>query len=427
MAGWHDLSQLVIMHPMRPPILIKRDIMETEPETVFTVSELNATARLVMEESFHIIWVNGEISNLSRPSSGHLYFSLKDERAQVRCAFFRNYHRQLNFTPENGQHVLVQAQVSLYEARGDFQLIVRDIQVAGSGVLQIAFEKLKRRLDKEGLFAPENKKSIPIFPHTIGVITSPSGAAIRDILTVLQRRFPYIPVIIYPTMVQGEKAAAQIVAAINTANQRQECDVILISRGGGSLEDLWPFNEEIVARAIFTCEIPVVTGIGHEIDFTIADFVADQRAATPSAAAERISPNRTEWSQQIKTAAQRLHHLINSQLHHHKLHLHNLAKRLQHPGRQLQEQARRIEALQHRLMLIMDHELNRQQQKLAAIAQTLQTISPLTTLKRGYAIVTHQNQIVRNAKQLHKGDRITAQLAKGYLACRVEQIIENKE
>ena len=393
-------------------------------DAVYTVSQLTAEARVFLEGCFQTVWITGEISNFSRPNSGHLYFSLKDERTQIRCAFFRNYHRQLNFTPENGHHVLLQAQVSLYEARGDFQLIVVQMQAAGSGALQIAFEKLKQQLEKEGLFIPENKKPIPAFATTIGLITSPSGAAIRDILKVLKRRFPSIAVIVYPTLVQGEKAALQIVNAIQTANRRRECDVLLLARGGGSIEDLCPFNEESVARAIFDCEIPVVTGIGHEIDFTIADFVADHRAATPSAAAECMSPNCIECLQHIHSFQQRLSHLIHTQLRHYHMQLRHLMARLQRPDQQLEAYRRRIEALEHRLIMAMDYDLNRQQNHLAAKAQALQTMNPLTTLKRGYAIITYQNQIIHKATSLKAGDRISAHLAEGSIECCVKEVYE---
>ena len=401
-------------------LLAKEKILT--PETIYTVSQLNSEARLCLEGQFQKLWVIGEISNLSRPASGHLYFSLKDDYAQVRCVFFLNYQRKLNFKPENGHHVLLQAEIRLYETRGDFQLIVTQIQADGSGALQVAFEKLKQRLEKEGLFAPENKKLIPSFPIRIGLVTSPSGAAIRDVLKVLNRRFPSILIIVYPALVQGNQATEQIAWAIKKANQRKECDVLLIVRGGGSLEDLWPFNEEIVARAIFSCEIPVVTGIGHEIDFTISDFVADQRAPTPSVAAELASPNREEWLQHVQSFCGRLQHCINAQLRHYQLQLHHLITRLRRPDQRLGTQRRQIEALQHRLMITMDHDLNHRQQNLSAKAQALQTISPLTTLNRGYSIVTYQNQIIREAKALKVGDRITARLAEGQLNCLVENI-----
>lgn len=396
---------------------------QNKPDVVYTVSQLNLEARLVLEECFKTIWIIGEISNLSRPSSGHWYFSLKDSEAQIRCAFFRNHQRRIQFTPENGLQVLVQAQVSLYENRGDYQLIVHHMEVAGAGALQVAFEQLKERLAKEGLFAEDHKKAIPSTPRTVGVVTSPTGAAIRDILHVLQRRFPNLGVIIYPTAVQGDKAAPQIAAAIQIANQRQECDVLLVARGGGSLEDLWPFNEEIVARAIFASQIPIVTGIGHEIDFTIADFVADLRAPTPSAAAECVSPDRQEWLQQINTYYRRFYQAISTKLQHDKLQLISLSKRLQHPGQRLQNLSQQLDQLEHRLFTIMQHRLESQKQKLLATSQALHTISPLATLQRGYAIVqqAQTQQIIRNANEVKCGDSIIAKLSQGQLTCRVEK------
>ncbi|QTS83844.1 exodeoxyribonuclease VII large subunit [Coxiella endosymbiont of Amblyomma nuttalli] len=391
-------------------------------DTVYTVSQLTDKARIFLEGCFRHVWITGEISNLSRPSSKHLYFSLKDERTQVRCAFFHNYNRQLNFLPKNGCHVLLQAQVSLYETRGDFQLIVVQMQATGSGAVQVAFEKLKQQLEKEGLFVCKNKKSIPAFPTAIGLITSPSGAAISDILKVLKRRFPSISVIVYPTIVQGEKASLQIVHAIQTANRRKECDVLLLARGGGSIEDLWPFNEESVARAIFDCKIPIVTGIGHEIDFTIADFVADHHAATPSAAAECVSPNCKEYLQHIHSLQQRLSHLIYTQLRQHHIQLHYLMTRLQRPEKRLETQQHQLTALKHRLIMAMDYDLSCQRQHLAFKVQILQTMNPLTTLKRGYAIITYQKEIIHKATSLKVGDCIVVRLEKGSIACRVEEV-----
>ncbi len=394
---------------------------EIHPEDVYSVSELNAHARMILEEGLQTIWITGEISNLSQPSSGHLYFSLKDEHAQVRCAFFRNYQRRLNVSFENGQQVLVQAQVSLYETRGDFQLIVVHAQLAGEGALQIAFEKLKQKLDQEGLFSPEYKKPLPPFPRTIGVITSASGAAVRDVLKVIHRRFP-TPVIIYPTLVQGDKAAKQIAEAIHLASARRECDVLLLVRGGGSLEDLWPFNEEIVARAIFASKIPMVTGIGHEIDFTIADFVADHRAPTPSAAAELATPQRTEWLQQITSVYKRLSHLIMTTTQHKHSALKHLHAVLNgcNPFIRITHTQSQCEALKHRLITSVQHRLTQRQQKIAEMAHALEAISPLTTLNRGYAIVLHDKKIIREASEVQHGDRVSAKLFKGSIDCLVE-------
>src|SRR5512139_1087653 len=276
------------------------------PREIYTISRLNREARALLEGHFPLMWIEGEISNLSRPASGHLYFSLKDPFAQVRCAMFRMRGMHLTFRPADGMHVLVRARLSLYEPRGDYQLIVEHMEEVGDGALRRAFEQLKQRLLAEGLFESGRKRALPALPRCIGVITSPTGAAIHDILTVLHRRFPAIPVIVYPVPVQGAGAAEQIATMIHRASERGDCDVLIVGRGGGSLEDLWPFNEEVVARAIYTSAIPVVSAVGHEIDFTIADFVADLRAPTPSAAAEMVSGVRAELQERIATACIRL-------------------------------------------------------------------------------------------------------------------------
>ena len=264
-------------------------------QNILTVTQLNRATSQLLDNHFLSIFVEGEISNFSAPSSGHLYFSLKDANAQVRCAMFKSQQRRLSFTPSNGKQVVIKARVSLYEPRGDFQLIVEHIEEAGDGALRRAFEALKIKLTAEGLFDTAHKNALPLLPQAIGIITSPTGAAIRDIITVLRRRFTAIPVIIYPVSVQGNNAKHEIVKAISLANERNECDVLILGRGGGSLEDLWAFNEEIVARAIFSSTIPIISAVGHETDITIADFVADHRAATPSAAAEHASPDQQEW------------------------------------------------------------------------------------------------------------------------------------
>ncbi|HEX6549675.1 MAG TPA: exodeoxyribonuclease VII large subunit, partial [Gammaproteobacteria bacterium] len=273
---------------------------------IYTVSALNRAARGLLETGLPLLWVEGELSNLARPASGHLYFSLKDASAQVRCALFRNRASLLRFTPRDGQHVLVRARVSLYEPRGDYQLQIEHMEDAGHGALQRAFEELKKKLAAEGLFDAASKKPLPAAPHTIGIVTSPSGAAIRDILSVIRRRYPVARVIVYPVPVQGEGAGAKIAAMLQTASTRAECDVLIVSRGGGSLEDLWAFHEEIVARAIHACPIPVVSGVGHEIDFTIADFVADVRAPTPTGAAELATPDSSEWLQALSNLRTRI-------------------------------------------------------------------------------------------------------------------------
>ena len=320
-------------------------------EAVYSVSQLNREAKRLLATHFLTLRVEGEISNFSAPSSGHWYFTLKDSQAQIRCAMFRGQQLRLGYKPNNGDMVIVSAQVSLYEPRGDYQLVVERMEQAGDGALRQAFERLKLKLLNEGLFDAERKQTLPLIPKQIAVITSPSGAAVHDILTVLQRRFPAIPVMIYPVAVQGEQAKFEISAALQTANQRGEADVIILARGGGSLEDLWAFNEEIVARAIAASKIPVISGVGHEVDVTIADFVADLRAATPSAAAERAVPNQLDWLQAFSAQEQRLKQILQRTLNDQRQRLNWLSKglQMQHPGEKLQRNAQRLDELEQRL------------------------------------------------------------------------------
>jgi len=434
---------------------------------IYTISRLNREVRTVLEGSFPLLWIEAEISNLSRPASGHLYFSLKDEAAQVRGAMFRNKNMYLPFKPENGMQVLVRARVGLYENRGDFQIIIEHMEAAGDGALRHAFEQLKQRLEKEGLFDSAKKQTIPAPPRQVGVITSPSGAAIRDVLSTLKRRFPALPVAIYPTAVQGATAANEIANAIETANARKECDVLLLVRGGGSLEDLWSFNEEVVARAIVKSKIPIVSGVGHEVDFTIADFVADYRAPTPTAAAELISPDQHTWKLQLQKLQQRFIYIQNSQLSLRQQHLRTLRSRIQHPGQRLQAVTQRLDELftrqqqsmrqqmainrqllQHltnrllyaqpsnrlaalrdnttsllrRLVTSQQHRQNQHQQQLHALARTMDAVSPLATLSRGYAIVqTEEGKLVRNAAQLKTDQKIISRLHQGRIISRVEK------
>ncbi|MBV2092669.1 MAG: exodeoxyribonuclease VII large subunit [Candidatus Thiodiazotropha sp. (ex Ctena orbiculata)] len=435
---------------------------------IFSVSRLVRETRAVLEASFPLLWVSGEISNLAQPASGHIYFSLKDEAAQVRCAMFRMKRQRLRFQPENGQQVLIRAKVSLYEARGEFQLIAEHMEPAGEGALRFAFEQLKQKLAAEGLFDTEQKKPIPVPPKQLGLITSPSGAAVRDLLSVLKRRFPALPVIIYPVQVQGEDAARQIVQMLKLAERRQECDLLILSRGGGSLEDLQAFNEEQVARAIHQLSIPLVTGIGHEIDFTIADFVADRRAATPSAAAELVTPDQLEWQQRLHAVTRRLKQNQQQRLQQLQQHFSALLKRLQiqHPKRRLQQQAQRLDELSDRLSrqfhfnLLQKHQridrlhtrlarqtpeqrlkrlmqqttsleqrlqravtqrLNREQTRFTQLGRDLHNLSPLNTLGRGYAIVSSPttNAIITDAAEVELGDELQARLHKGSLICQV--------
>ncbi len=441
-----------------------------------SVSQLNRQAKRLLEGNFPSVWIEGELSNFATPSSGHWYFSLKDKTAQVRCAMFRSSNARLRFRPEAGDQVVIRAKLSLYEARGDYQLIAEHMDATGDGALARAFEELKNRLAAEGLFDPALKQALPELPRHIAVVTSASGAAIHDILTVLARRFAGIPVSIVPTAVQGNGAAAEIARAIELINQRIACgedsiDVIIAGRGGGSMEDLWAFNEEIVARAIAASSLPVVSAVGHEVDFTIADFVADVRAPTPSAAAELLSPDAREWMENLHGYELLLSQGLLRQLEQRQQQLNWLRSRLRHPGSRLQEHYQRLDELeirlrnswhshrqryQHRLQLLasqlqqaapvarieqarqhtanqgrrlqqqLRHHLQQYRQRLAAASGLLDAVSPLATLQRGYSIISDDKDgIVSNQNQLKEGDRIHARLASGELLCRVEECIDD--
>lgn len=369
--------------------------MKTIDESnIYSVSALNHAANALLSGKLGVIWVTGEISNLSRPSSGHLYFSLKDDQAQVRCALFRFQHNQIDFQLTHGQAVVVQAQVGLYEPRGDFQLIVSRIQLAGAGKLQAAFEKLKKELEKKGWFDEKYKKPLPAFPKQVGVITSETAAALHDILNVLKKRFAGLPIVIYPTLVQGDLAANQIAAAIQIANQRAECDVLLLARGGGSLEDLWSFNELIVATAIFESKIPIITGIGHQTDFTIADFVADVRAPTPSAAAEIISQDRVELAQRVDQLETQLLRVMRFIL------------------RDKQSQLASVIDLKKLFM----QKIKSYRETIAHLARALDTLNPLKILQRGFSVTRDKNnRVIKSVKQVAPGDSLQTQFVDGMI------------
>jgi exodeoxyribonuclease VII large subunit len=436
---------------------------------IYSVSRLNSEVRAVLDSSFPLLWVEGEISNLAKPSSGHIYFSLKDPYSQVRCAMFRMKRQRLRFEPENGMQVVVRARPNLYEARGDFQLNIEHMEPGGEGLLRQAFEQLKQRLDQEGLFDDQHKQPLPEFPQQIGVITSPSGAAIRDVISVLKRRYPTVPVLIYPVQVQGEKSAQEIAHALQLANRRKECDLLILTRGGGSLEDLMAFNDEQVARAIFESKIPLISAVGHEIDFTISDFVSDQRAPTPSAAAELATPDHRELSERFSGLQHQLTHHIERQHHVLEQKVDNTARRLSllHPGVQLGQKQQRLDELELRIKRSLETILNSSKQKLSnlqarmltesplqrttmlqqkttqlqrrmqiavtnqhklltqrlsAAASNLNTLSPLATLERGYSITTKlpEGVILHGTKDVSVGDRIETKLATGKLVCLVE-------
>jgi len=345
---------------------------------VYSVSRLNREVRVLLERGLGVLWVEGELSNLSQPASGHWYFSLKDRDAQLRCAMYRVKNSLVGFTPRAGMQVLVRGRISLYEPRGEFQLIIEHLEEAGVGALRREFERLKSRLAAEGLFAPERKRALPRFPRRIGVITSPAGAALRDILKILARRYPPAGVLIYPSAVQGAAAVPTLVGALATASARAECDVLLLARGGGSLEDLWAFNDERVARAIHACVLPVVSGVGHEIDFTIADFVADARAPTPSAAAEMVVPDRHACLEALARTAQRMQAVMRRELRAVRARLDTVGRRLgrEHPGVRLQQQMQRLDDLSQRLGGSTRGTLHREGQRLAELRARLQQHSP---------------------------------------------------
>ena len=384
-------------------------------EAAIPISELNRRTRALLENSFSPLWVSGEISNLTQHASGHWYFSLKDEKAQVRCVMFRHRNQYLDFAPKQGMQVEARVLVSLYEPRGDFQLNVESMRPGGLGALYEAFAKLKSKLEDEGLFDAARKRALPHFPQQIGLITSPQAAALRDVLTTLERRMPSTGVVLYPTPVQGKGAHLQIAEAIRSANQRAECQVLILCRGGGSIEDLWEFNEEAVARAIVASDIPIICGVGHEIDFTIADFAADQRAATPTAAAELASPNRAELGQRLQALQQRLGHHLTRIMETRMQLLDHLAKRLTHPGQRLQHQNQQLAHLRQRLQRAAQHSLDAQRWQLKQLCEGLANAQPdlapltqrcthlstrLTLVMKNRLAEAHQTQ-ARLAAHLH--------------------------
>lgn len=394
-----------------------------KPEEVFSVSALNQSVQRMIEGAFPRIWVEGEISNLARPASGHLYFSLKDAQAQVRCALFRSAAQRLGFRPQDGMQVLARAKVSLYPARGDYQLIVDHLEEAGDGALRRAFDALRKRLEGEGLFDPALKRPIPRLPQRIGVITSPSGAVIRDIVSVLKRRFPALPILLFPVPVQGAEAAPAIVRALDQAGRQGGCDVVIVARGGGSLEDLWAFNEESVARAIRACALPVISAVGHETDVTIADFAADLRAPTPSAAAELVSPDAVSLQVVLTRQKGLLLERMRTQLNQRQQMLDSLNRQLrqQHPQRQLAERSQRLDDWDQRLRLAWQRRFEKNQDRVAHLAQQLQMVSPLATLSRGYSIVQNaQGEAIRSPSQVQTGEMLTARLAEGEIRCEVK-------
>ncbi|NOU51551.1 exodeoxyribonuclease VII large subunit [Pseudoalteromonas sp. JBTF-M23] len=437
--------------------------------TTYTVSKLNREIRAILEQGFASIRLTGEISNFVAPASGHWYFSLKDDKAQIKAAMWRGNNRYCQYKPTNGAQVEVQARVSVYEPRGDYQLIVEKMEPAGEGLLKQQFDALKMHLAAEGLFSSSHKKPLPSKINTVGIITSATGAAIKDILTVLKRRAPQLEVVIYPAQVQGKEAHLQLTEKLTLANQRNEVDVLIIGRGGGSLEDLWCFNEELLARAIFASQLPVISAVGHEIDTTISDYVADLRAATPSAAAELVSPDRQALQQQVQQYRKALHIQILQTIKHASQHCKVLEQRLklQHPENQLLQQQQRVDEfisrltrafvqlqakrsnalalakqrlnhqhpnkqlsfahqqLEHMttaLYQVMQKNLNNHQNRLALCAARLDSVSPLNVLARGYSITKHEEKVLKSVAETSQNQKLVTQLHDGEIHSQVLKV-----
>lgn len=438
-------------------------------KTILTVSRLTALLRGVLEENFEQLWVQGEVSNLSLPSSGHCYFTLKDSGAQLRCVMFKSSVKNLKFRPTDGMALIVRGHISVYDQRGEYQLICEYLEPSGVGALQTAFLQLKEKLAGEGLFAEEHKRALPRFPRRVGVVTSPTGAAIHDILNVLKRRFASLEVQIYPVRVQGEGASLEIARAIDDLNRMAEVDVLIVGRGGGSLEDLWPFNEEVVARAIYRSKIPIISAVGHETDWSICDFAADLRAPTPSAAAELVIASADELRSQVETLSRRLTRAVEHRLATLDASVGALRRALHDPRTMLGHLAQRVDDLNERLDLalfnsvkdrqqrftrlentlqylnpvarinllrqrvglltaqaegIMAHKLDLNRQNFGASAARLEVLSPLKTLARGYAIAARDDngQVVTDSADLEVGDPLLVTLHRGRARCRVESL-----
>ncbi len=437
-------------------------------EYIFTIEELNQAAASALSSQFKLIFVSGEVSNLSRPASGHLYFSLKDAHAQIRCAWFRGHQSPFAFQLENGVSIIVLAEVTIYQDRGDYQLVIKKIFLSGAGLIQQQLDALKRKLQAEGLFDPQHKKPLPSFPQTVGVISSKTGAALQDVLAVFKRRAPFIHIIVYPCLVQGETAAQTMIQALSQAEQQGICDALILTRGGGSNEDLWAFNDVNLAYAIFNAKIPIVSAVGHEIDLCISDYVADQRASTPTAAAELLSPDQFLLQETCAQSLQRLHQSIKRLLEHKMQSLDQTSRLLKHPTQKLQEQKQNLIVMQQRLhhhlrLLITEQKarytqlqhafnttglqtqwtaaqhtlrfLNQQlqsqiqarikseRQQWLGLVEKLETLNPLSILKRGYSIVySAEDQVISDTIQVKLGEMLSIQLHSGRLECIVKTI-----
>jgi len=405
--------------------LIFEKVME---QKIYKVVELTREIKELLEMSFPMLWVEGEISNFKQHSSGHLYFTLKDEYSQINCAMWRFRANGLLFQPQDGMKVIVNGELQVYEKGGYYQLIVHQIQPAGIGALQMAFEQLKQKLHAEGLFDEQFKKPLPKFPERIGVVTSPTGAAIRDIVSVISRRFPGVQIILYPVRVQGEGAAIEIATAIREFNEYGDVDVIIVGRGGGSLEDLWAFNEEIVARAIFDSQIPIISAVGHEIDFSISDFVADKRAPTPSAAAEMVVRDRGELLGVIDYYYEKLVNLMKREIQNYREKLFNIQRSyaFRKPEDVIYQKMQRVDEIQRNLLVSFSHILELRSQTLFRLQQQLKALNPTAILKRGYSICYKDGQIVKDVKQLNVLDMVQVRLAKGQFLSQVQMLGDSK-
>ncbi|MFQ5850733.1 MAG: exodeoxyribonuclease VII large subunit [Candidatus Binatia bacterium] len=398
-------------------------MLTSESQAILTVSELNQIIKGTLEREIDAFWVVGEVSNFRVPPSGHFYFTLKDDNSQIAAVMFRGQAQALSFQPENGMEVLCFGRVSLYSVRGDLQLYVESVEPRGTGALFLAFEQLKKRLLEEGLFAVERKRALPFLPRSIGIVTSLRGAVLRDMLRVLGDRFPERRVVIRPVKVQGEGAALEVAEGINDLSQSGLVEVLIVGRGGGSLEDLWAFNEEVVARAIFAAAVPVISAVGHEIDFTIADFVADHRAATPTAAAEMVVPCREEIVAQLRSLEARLLRGFQTALSKHRQNWDRLVRRLVDPTRRLRENQIRLDELSMGLWRRFQSSLDRFKERLARVSGQLGSLSPLAVLGRGYSIVYRMPEqlIVKDSASVKRGDHLRISFARGNSLCRVEK------
>jgi len=438
-----------------------------QPPTVYTVSELTRRIKTLLEQKFPLVWLSGEISNLRTPVSGHHYFTLKDQQAQINAVIFKGPAKRLKYRIENGLSVVGLGRLSVYEPRGTYQILFEHLEPKGIGALQLAFDQLKKRLDEEGLFAAHHKKKLPVLPRKIHIITSPTGAVVHDTIQIIQRRFPNMPIVVIPTRVQGDTAANDIIAAIDVLNRQPDAEIAILARGGGSLEDLQPFNSEPLARAIFHSMVPIVSAVGHETDFTIADFVADLRAPTPSAAAEMVVPEKHRLQKQVTEMTSRLVRQIGSDITHHRSDLDRLARRLRDPKRQIQElrlkldhinqqllrrfrdridnkrmalrhvttrldripiqgkllyYRQKLEQIESNIKNILEIQISKKQAKNEALTLQLAALNPLNVLRRGYSIVRSlpQKQVVKASKSVTINQQVEIQLSAGTLLCRVE-------